>query len=337
MSKTSRSTFFKTQKEVNAQNINRSIEKNLVNRLYDNEKNKFTSKNRYLIFTLNVFIFRDFGFLTDLTGIMKHNLPKISSPTRTAKNKKMPIDYSQFFKCSTIKNNEQFFEQIFIPLIMNNEITILFDEAHALPKDLTMAFLTIFNTEKTNTKDFTFEDQTFTFDFSRQTFIFATTESDKLFPPLKDRLTTVDFEQYSQSNLGEILKLNCDGINFSDEALNALSSTVRGNARNAVMRSREVVLYCESENKNDFNLPDFEVLVDLLGILPEGITCTEKQILDILADRGSCKLQTLSAVTGLSPTSLRRDHEVYLLRKNFMQIDGERKITNFGKNLLLSI
>ena len=239
--------------------------------------------------------------------------------------------------CSTIKNNEQFFEQIFIPLIMNNEITILFDEAHALPKDLTMAFLTIFNTEKTNTKDFSFEDQTFTFDFSRQTFIFATTESDKLFPPLKDRLTTVDFEQYSKSNLGEILKLNCDGIIFSDEALNALSSTVRGNARNAVMRSREVVMYCESENKSEFNLFDFKVLVDLLGILPEGITCTEKQILDILAERGSCKLQTLSAVTGLSPTSLRRDHEVYLLRKNFIQIDGERKITNFGKNLLQSI
>lgn len=239
--------------------------------------------------------------------------------------------------CSTIKNNEQFFSQIFIPLIMNNEITILFDEAHALPKDLTMAFLTIFNTEKTNTKEFTFDEQTFTFDFSRQTFIFATTESDKLFPPLKDRLTTVDFEQYSDSNLGEILKLNCDGISFSGESLKSLSSTVRGNARNAVMRSKEVVLYCESENKSEFKLSDFNVLVDLLGILPQGITCTEKQILDILADRGSCKLQTLSAVTGLSPTSLRRDHEVYLLRKNFMQIDGERKITNFGKNLLKSI
>ena len=239
--------------------------------------------------------------------------------------------------CSTIKNNEQFFSQIFIPLIMNNEITILLDEAHALPKDLTMAFLTIFNTEKTNTKEFTFDEQTFTFDFSRQTFIFATTESDKLFPPLKDRLTTVDFEQYSDSNLGEILKLNCDGISFSEESLESLSSTVRGNARNAVMRSKEVVLYCESENKSEFKLSDFNVLVDLLGILPQGITCTEKQILDILAERGSCKLQTLSAVTGLSPTSLRRDHEVYLLRKNFMQIDGERKITNFGKNLLLSI
>lgn len=236
--------------------------------------------------------------------------------------------------CSTIKNNEQFFEQIFIPLIMNNEITILFDEAHALPKDLTMAFLTIFNTEKTNVKDFTFEEQTFTFDFSKQTFIFATTESDKLFPPLKDRLTTVDFEQYSQRELGSIIELNCEGIIFSEDSLTSLSGTVRGNARNAVMRSKEVCLYCESENKNSFNDQDFLTLMDLLGILPQGITCTEKQILEILAERGSCKLQTLSAVTGLSPTSLRRDHEVYLLRKNFMQIDGERKITKHGRNLI---
>jgi Holliday junction resolvasome RuvABC ATP-dependent DNA helicase subunit len=239
--------------------------------------------------------------------------------------------------CSTIKNNAQFFEQIFIPLIMNNEITILFDEAHALPKDLTMAFLTIFNTEKTNKKEFVYDEQTFEFDFTKQTFIFATTESDKLFPPLKDRLSTVDFEPYNTNNLGEIIKLNCDGINFSDQALQKLSLTVRGNARNAVMRSKEIVLYCESENQNTFQVSDYLQLTDLLGILPHGITCTEKQILEILSDRGSCKLQTLSAITGLSPTSLRRDHEVYLLRKNFMQIDGERKITNFGKSLIESI
>jgi len=239
--------------------------------------------------------------------------------------------------CSTIKSNTQFFEQIFIPIIMNNEITILFDEAHALPKDLTMAFLTIFNTEKANKKEFTFEDQTFEFDFTKQTFIFATTESDKLFPPLKDRLTTVDFEAYSSNDLAEIIKLNCDGINFSQEAMDKLSLTVRGNARNAVMRSKEIVLYCESENQNTFEVKDYNTLTDLLGILPHGISCTEKQILQILEERGSCKLQTLSAVTGLSPTSLRRDHEIYLLRKNFMQIDGERKITNSGKNLIKSI
>ena len=103
------------------------------------------------------------------------------------------------------------------------------------------------------------------------------------------------------------------------------------------MRSKEIVLYCESENQNTFETSDYLQLTDLLGILPHGITCTEKQILEILSDRGSCKLQTLSAITGLSPTSLRRDHEVYLLRKNFMQIDGDRKITNFGKSLIKSL
>ena len=100
--------------------------------------------------------------------------------------------------CSTIKNNEQFFEQIFLPLISDNEITILFDECHALPKDLTMAFLTIFNTETTTTKSFEWNEMSFTFDFMKQTFIFATTESDKIFPPLKDRLTNVDFAPYSE-------------------------------------------------------------------------------------------------------------------------------------------
>ena len=56
--------------------------------------------------------------------------------------------------CSTIRNLEDFFDQIFIPLIMDSEITVLFDEAHELPKDVTNAFLTIFNTERGHTRDF---------------------------------------------------------------------------------------------------------------------------------------------------------------------------------------
>ena len=72
--------------------------------------------------------------------------------------------------CSTIRNGEQFFEQIFIPSIMEKEITILFDEAHALPKDLVMAFLTIFNVEGAKTKRFDFGDNSFVFEFEKQTF-----------------------------------------------------------------------------------------------------------------------------------------------------------------------
>tara|TARA_R100000808_G_scaffold4105_1_gene13696 strand:+ start:36699 stop:37634 length:936 start_codon:yes stop_codon:yes gene_type:complete len=236
--------------------------------------------------------------------------------------------------CSTIKNNQSFFEQIFLPIIANNEVTVLLDEAHALPKDLTNAFLTIFNTENNHIKDFHWEEQVFTFNFKKQTFLFATTESDKLFPPLKDRLTTIDFEPYAYDELGEILRKKITEVTFDEEALRSLSTTTRGNARNAVMRAKEVMLFCEAESSPNFTKDSYEKFCDTLGVLPYGITCTEKQLLEILNDRGACTLSMLSAATGLSTSSIRADHELYLLRKNFMKIDGKRKITPEGQNIL---
>jgi Holliday junction resolvasome RuvABC ATP-dependent DNA helicase subunit len=235
--------------------------------------------------------------------------------------------------CSTIKNNEQFFEQIFLPVIADNEITILFDECHALPQDLTMAFLTIFNSEKNSRKTFEWGDMSFEFDFCKQTFIFATTETDKIFAPLKDRLTNVDFEPYTSSELGEIIQMCLPHISFDEECLDRVSSTIRGNARSAVKRSKEIALYCGSKSKSTFSCEDFIELSDCIGILPLGITHTEKQILDVLSQCGSATLTGLAAKIGLSKTALQRDHELYLLNKNLVEIDGKREITGQGINL----
>ena len=190
--------------------------------------------------------------------------------------------------CSTIKNNEQFFEQIFLPIIADNEITVLFDEAHALPKDLTMAFLTIFNTEKNSRKRFEWNEMSFEFNFKHQTFIFATTESDKIFPPLKDRLTTVDFEAYTTDELAEIIKLSAPEVIFEDGCVEEVAKTVRNNARSAVKRAKEITLYCGAKETSFFTFNNFVELCDSVGILPYGITFTEKQILEVLkktADR----------------------------------------------------
>ena len=235
--------------------------------------------------------------------------------------------------CSTIKNLEGFFEQIFLPVIADNEITILFDEAHCLPHDLTMAFLTVFNTEKTSRKNFEWNEQTFEFNFKRQTFIFATTESDKIFPPLKDRLTVVDFEPYNPQELGAILKLCAPDVTFADGCIKEIATTIRNNARSAVMRAKEIVLYCGAKANFNFTLDNFKELSDSVGILPRGITFTEKQILEVLKNFGSCTLTGLAAKLGLSKTALQRDHELYLLGKSFMEIDGKRKITKRGMEL----
>tara|TARA_Y100001938_G_C8081770_1_gene429584 strand:+ start:1303 stop:2232 length:930 start_codon:yes stop_codon:yes gene_type:complete len=235
--------------------------------------------------------------------------------------------------CSTIKNNEAFFEQIFMPLIADNEITILFDECHALPQDLTMAFLTIFNTEKSARKNFEWNEMTFEFNFKKQTFIFATTESDKIFPPLKDRLTTIDFEPYAEDELAEIVKLCVPEVEFGEGCLEAVASTIRNNARSAVKRAKEISLYCGAKENYNFSIYDFEALSDSVGILPLGITYTEKQILETLNNCGSATLTGLAAKLGLSKSALQRDHELYLLNKNLMAIDGKRKITSQGIEL----
>ena len=239
--------------------------------------------------------------------------------------------------CSTIKNNQQFFEQIFIPVILDNEITILFDECHALPKDLTMAFLTVFNTEKETRKMFAWNESHFEFNFEKQTYIFATTEPDKVFAPLMDRFTVIDFKPYTEVELGDILKKRIDWVAFEKGIVDEIASTLRGNARSAVKRSKEIEMYCESHNVSVFGPKQWNELCFVLGINPSGLTNSEIEILNILKTRGDCSLAMLSAATGLSRTAIQRDSETYLLRKALIKIDGLRKITDSGRKVLHSV
>ena len=239
--------------------------------------------------------------------------------------------------CSSLKNVDQFFEQIVLPLMLDNDVTIFFDEAHELPKSLMMALLTILEAGSRRTATYNWQGNDYIFDMQRNTFFFATTESDKLFPPLKDRLTSIDFEPYESNHLSKILKRNSEGIQFNAEALELLSDTVRGNARNAVMTAKNISLYCISNGVKRFDMNHYKRFCNTLGILPKGITCTEREVLEILEEKGACSLAMLAAKTGLSATALRCDHEKYLLRQNLMEIDTKRKITPKGKMLIKSL
>ena len=261
-------------------------------------------------------------------------LGKTEFAKQYAKSLKKPL---LEINCSTIKNNEQFFEQIFMPVIMDNEITILFDEAHALPKELVMAFLTIFNIEGTKRKHFQWRDSNFEFNFEKQTYIFATTEPDKLFAPFKDRLTVIDFKPYHSDELGKIMLKNLDWVTFEDSIVDEISLTLRGNARSAVKRAKEIAMYCESKNISKFGRKEWDKLRDILGIKIFGLSNTEVEILSTLKTRGDCTLAMLSAATGLSRSSIQRDSEMHLLRMGFVKIEGQRKITDAGVRALAAL
>lgn len=234
--------------------------------------------------------------------------------------------------CSAFKNCESFF-MAFKEGIEHRNTIVLLDEVHCLKDDLTNAFLTIFNPKKSAKSEFWWEEVLYEFDFNKQTFIFATTESDKIFPPLKDRMTPIGFELYSQDELGQIISTSLPNISISDETLSLLSTTVRDNARQAIKLSEYIESYCATWQIDYFDMECFNDLAYQIDILPYGISRIEQKALEIL-NKGDCTLTSLAAKLGMSKTAVQRDHELYLLSKDFIEIDGKRRITRKGRELL---
>lgn len=236
--------------------------------------------------------------------------------------------------CSIIRNNQVFFENIFLQYLHDRPVTVLFDECHNLPKDLSQALLTICNTEKDSVREFNWGDSTFVFDFTKLSFLFATTESDKIFPPLKDRLDHVDFEPYSFNDLKEMVALHSGNIIFEEGVLDEIASHVRGNGRSCSKMSQQVSMYCDSKQKASFNHEDWKDLKHQINILPYGLTNSELTVLRELNSRGACSLNMLASATGQSRGALQRDIEQYLMKLDLIRIDGKRKITNKGQDVL---
>jgi Holliday junction resolvasome RuvABC ATP-dependent DNA helicase subunit len=249
-------------------------------------------------------------------------------------------EHKQFLEinCSTIKDLDYFIEEIYSKKIFNNNISILFDEAHCLPEDVINAFLTILNTEnfKNDIRRFIYKDATIIFDFSKVNFIFATTESNKLFKAFRDRLTLIDFETYSQEELYKILFKNISGVSFAPGIIDQITSIIRSNPRNAIQRSNEIELFCKSKNIRKFSEKNYKEFLDNLGILPYGLTNSELQILKLLNEKER-SLNSLAASTGLSRAAIQRDHEMFLLQKDLIEIDVKRKITFKGRQILEEI
>lgn len=277
------------------------------------------------------------------TSVMPHLMfvaPKGCGKTTMAKAVARTLkgidDAKRYFEinCSTIKNVKQFFNQLVIPLMQDRDATILFDEASEIPKDVSMAMLTILNPNSENRTSFSFEDYTVDFDFSRLSFMFATTETQSVFHALMDRLERVDLEEYSIEEMGQIVALNLD-IDIDPKTLQDIASVLRGNARAAQKMAHKIQSYCSQKEVKGFNSTHWKELSRVLNIFPLGLNVTEIQLLNILKDHKDCSLTNLSAKTGISKAAIQRDFEIYLQKHSLMEITtAGRNITAKGLDYL---
>lgn len=242
--------------------------------------------------------------------------------------------------CATIKTLKQFFNDLVVPHLTNRDATILFDECSELPKDVTMALLTILNPNKDNRTSFTYEDYTFECDFTRLSFIFATTEAQDVFHALMDRMERIDLQDYSYDELGRIVADINEGQKWQGKVLSQITPTLRGNARKAQQMADKIRLYLSNKSSGDkknFTYEDWKKFRKTLDIAPLGLTRAEIKLLETLAEQKYTRLTNLSAKLGLSKSCLQRDHELYLQKHSLMEISPHgRMLTSRGQEYLKS-
>ncbi len=278
------------------------------------------------------------------TGVMPHLMfiaPKGCGKTTMAKamarqlesevNVGKPKPFIEI-NCSTIKGVKQFFNQIVIPRMMGGqEITLLFDECSELPRELTMALLTILNPNKENKNRFTYEEAEVEFDFSKQTFMFATTEAQSVFHALMDRCERLDLEEYTLDHLAKIISNSLNEISFDKNVLPQISPVLRGNARSAQKMANHIHLFLKCKGQKFFGQTEWDELTEALGILPLGLNSIELQVLKALEGSNGCTLTNIAAKVGLSRSCVQRDFELYLLKLNLIEIGvGGRRLTMRG-------
>ena len=231
-------------------------------------------------------------------------------------------DKTIIVNCSTIKNVKSFFNQIMLPYVYDKDATIIFDEASELPRDVTMALLTILNPNQNNQNDFTFDEGTYTFKFNQNSFIFCTTEAQKIFHALLDRLYRIDLEDYSYIDLGRIISKNLEIKNqkIQSETLSEVASVCRGNARQAQSMANQIASYLASKNCNELDKNGWLEIRDRLSIYPLGLTEIELNVIKLLKEYGELRLTNLSAKTNLTKDMLQKNVELYLMRNHLIEI-----------------
>jgi Holliday junction resolvasome RuvABC ATP-dependent DNA helicase subunit len=261
------------------------------------------------------------------TKIMPHLLfvaPRGCGKTMIAQEtaKIMNRQKNVIVNCSTIKNVKSFFNQVMLPFVYDKDTTIIFDEASELPRDVTMALLTILNPNTNNQNEFTFEDGTYTFRFNQNSFIFCTTEAQKIFHALADRLYRIDMEDYSYVSLGKIIQKNLKSkTQFVElDVIDEVASVCRGNARQAQSLANQISSYLMSKNSNKLTSEGWSEIKGKLSIYPLGLSEIELNIIKILKEHGEVRLTNLSAKTNLTKDMLQKNVEMYLMRNNLIEI-----------------
>lgn len=232
-----------------------------------------------------------------------------------------------------------FVNDFLIPHVYDEQVTIIFDEAGALPPKVTTILLSI--CEKNSEKS-TFlqgpDKEKYEFDFSNFTFLLCTNEPNKVNEALLSRFLRIELEEYKDKELEEIFLLNfnklCEGIDIDSELPEIIAKYMRKSPREALNLCDLISGFCHARDINKLNKKTWNNLCKEYKLYPLGLHVREIEILMLLLRRGSMQLQEIAACLRMQKNIVQKEYETYLRDLEFIHTVGRRRITGKGMNYL---
>ena len=236
--------------------------------------------------------------------------------------------------CAAIKNFDNFVSGIFIRHINDKDVTVLFDEASEIPHGVTMAMLDLFNTTGADVgyrSRYEQSEHILDVEFRRQSFIFCTSEPQKVFHALVNRLERISLGDYTYKQLEQIIRKGLPNIEIDNGVVEEAAKVVRHNPRDAAKLAINLHNYLKG-NELLF-MDDWNQFKTIWGIKPLGLTDQEIEVLRYLNEHpDGVTLTRLGAKTGLTKSALQRDVEIQLLAHDLMNIEENGRVIS-GKGI----
>ena len=236
---------------------------------------------------------------------------------------------------SSIKNVKEFFHNVVSPHLQNQDATLFLDEAHALDKGVRDCLLTVLQESNDNKSEYSFEDYVYEFDFTRLSVIFATTEPQKVFHALKDRFEMVELDDFSQDDLGEIVKMICKDITFKDNVIKEIQPVLRGNARAATKLAKNVNRWMNTYSDSiSLGKEEWEKIKNWKKVKPLGLGKKEFNILKFIGEKKEVRVTAIAARFLLTLDAV-KEEEQFLQNQFLIEIKNSiRCITKEGQRYL---
>ena len=103
-----------------------------------------------------------------------------------------------------------------------------------------------------------------------------------------------------------------------------------------MLLSKDIVQYCKNEDTTDFTKVHWDDFRTYFDVKPFGLTINEIELLRYLAT-GPKSLTTISGKLNLDISTVRKEVELFCLSKGLIIIDGKRRITKKGIDILKEI